>query len=62
MTSKTHPDDKREAFRLLALALRNGFGHNLLDNDRELDPIRSEAEFSRVVEESKKAFERKVKQ
>jgi serine/threonine protein kinase/tetratricopeptide (TPR) repeat protein len=62
MTSKTHPDDKREAFRLLASALRNGFGYNLLDKDRELDSIRSEAEFSQVVEESKKAFERKVKQ
>lgn len=62
MTSKTHPDDKREAFRLLASALRNGFGYNLLDVDRELDPLRSDAEFSRVVEESRKAFEKKAKQ
>ncbi len=62
MTSKTHADDKREAFRLLASALRSGFGFNLLDIDRELDPLRSEDEFSRVVEESRKAFERKAKQ
>ncbi len=62
LTSKSHPDDKREAFRLLASALREGFGHNLLDIDRELDPIRSDAEFSTVVEESKAAFEKKAKQ
>jgi hypothetical protein len=62
MTSKSHADDKREAFRLLASALRNGFGYHLLDMDRELDPIRSEAEFSKVVEESRKAFEMKLKQ
>ncbi len=62
MTSKANPDDKREAFRLLASALRNGFGYNLLEIDRELDPIRSEAEFSQVVEEARKAFEKKAKQ
>lgn len=61
-TSKTSPDDKREAFRLLASALREGFGHTLLEGDRELDPIRSEAEFSKVVEEAKAAFERQSKQ
>jgi eukaryotic-like serine/threonine-protein kinase len=62
MTSKTHADDKREAYRLLASALRNGFGYDLLDVDRELDPIRPEAEFSKVVEESRRAFELKLKQ
>lgn len=61
-TSKTHPEDKREAFRLLASALRSGFGYAYLDEDRELDPLRSDAEFSRVVEESRVAFEKKAKQ
>ena len=62
MTSKTHADDKREALRLLASALRSGFGYQLLDVDRELDPLRSEDEFSRVVEDARKGFERKAKQ
>lgn len=61
MTSKTHPDDKREAYRLLASALRSGYGYNLLDVDRELDPLRSDDEFSRVVKESRTAFEKKAK-
>jgi serine/threonine protein kinase/tetratricopeptide (TPR) repeat protein len=61
MTSKSHPEDKREAFRLLDLALRAGFGFHLLEHDRELDPIRNEPEFDTVVEEAKNAFERRVK-
>jgi eukaryotic-like serine/threonine-protein kinase len=61
-TSKSHPEDKREALRLLASALRDGFGYELLEDDRELDPVRSGADFSAVVEESKKAFERRAKE
>ncbi|MCU0703349.1 MAG: serine/threonine-protein kinase [Fimbriiglobus sp.] len=62
MTSKTDPNDKREAFRLLASALREGFGHDLLDIDRDLDYIRQEAEFSSVVEDAKSKFERRQKE
>jgi hypothetical protein len=37
---------RREAFRLLALALRSGFDDlALLDSDSDLDPIRDSAEF-----------------
>jgi serine/threonine protein kinase/tetratricopeptide (TPR) repeat protein len=62
MTSQTHPNDKREAFRLLASALRNGFGLDLLDQDRELDPLRSDPEFSQVVEDAKRVVERRTKE
>jgi serine/threonine protein kinase/Flp pilus assembly protein TadD len=59
MTSKGHPDDKPEALRLLASALRTGFGFDLLDKDRELDPLRSDPEFSKVVEDAKRAIQRR---
>jgi eukaryotic-like serine/threonine-protein kinase len=61
MTSKTNPDDKREAFRHLASALRKGFGFDLLEQDRELDPLRSDPEFSEVVEEARRVFEKRTK-
>ena len=48
-TSKAHPEDRLEAFRLLAGALRAGFGFELIDEDRELDPIRHDPEFQAVV-------------
>lgn len=62
MTSTTHPDDKREAFRLLASALRKGFGFDLLDQDRELDPLRSDPEFSEVIESARRVVERRAKE
>lgn len=62
MTSQTHPEDKREAFRHLASALRNGYGFELLDQDRELDPLRPDPEFSRVIDEAKRVVERRSKE
>jgi serine/threonine protein kinase/Tfp pilus assembly protein PilF len=62
MTSATHPDDKREAFRLLASALRKGFGFDLLDQDRELDPLRSDPEFSEVIESARRVVELRTKE
>lgn len=44
-TSRTHPQDKVEAFRLLRFALSNGFGHEDLATDPDLKPIRTDAEF-----------------
>jgi serine/threonine protein kinase/tetratricopeptide (TPR) repeat protein len=49
LTSRTNPDDRREALRLLSAALRRGFGFELLERDRELDPIRHDEEFKQVV-------------
>jgi serine/threonine protein kinase/regulator of sirC expression with transglutaminase-like and TPR domain len=50
LTSRTDPADRASAFRLLASALRKGFGANLLAVDRDLDPLRSDPEFSRLAE------------
>lgn len=61
MTSMSHPADKREALRLLASVLRSGYGLDLLDQDRELDPLRSDAEFSQVVEDARRVVEKQTK-
>lgn len=50
MTSRTHPEDKHEALSLLDSALRNGFGFEYLEKDRELDPIRKDVEFKKTVD------------
>lgn len=50
MTSRTHPGDRREAFSLLDAALRAGFGFEYLDKDKELDPIRKDPEFQKIVD------------
>jgi serine/threonine protein kinase/lipoprotein NlpI len=50
LTSKQNPNDRREAFRLLSSALKNGYGFDLLDIDPDLNPIRSLPEFARLVE------------
>ena len=52
-TSKTHPEDRIEAYRLLASALRAGFGFDLIDEDRELDPIRAQPEFQALVDSAR---------
>jgi serine/threonine protein kinase/tetratricopeptide (TPR) repeat protein len=49
-TSRQHPEDVQEALRLLSQALRQGFGLDLLEQDHDLDPIRDNGEFRRVVE------------
>ena len=50
LTSRQRPEDRREAFRLLAAALSRGYGFDLLDKDRDLDGLRDQAEFRRLVE------------
>jgi serine/threonine protein kinase/tetratricopeptide (TPR) repeat protein len=50
MTSRAQAEDRDEAFRLLALALRAGFGFDYLARDRELDPIRNDPKFKQVIE------------
>jgi tetratricopeptide (TPR) repeat protein len=49
LTAKTHPEDRTEAFRLLWSALRSGFGLDLVDTDSDLDPVRGDPEFRRLV-------------
>jgi serine/threonine protein kinase/predicted Zn-dependent protease len=50
LTSRQHPDDRREAFRLLSAALSKGFGFDLLERDADLDPVRNRPEFRQIVE------------
>jgi tetratricopeptide (TPR) repeat protein len=49
LTSKENPDDRKEAFRLLAGALKKDYGFELLDIDPELAPIRDLPEFKNLV-------------
>jgi serine/threonine protein kinase/predicted Zn-dependent protease len=53
LTSQLEQDDRREAFRLLGTALAKGYGRQLLESDRELDPIRNLPEFERLVKKAK---------
>ncbi len=50
MTSKLVPEDRTESYRLLSTALRNGFGFDEMADDRELDPIRQQPEFRRLLD------------
>lgn len=54
LTSKQEPLDKREALPLLSRALLGGFGLDVIDKDSDMDPIRSDAEFRRIVEAARK--------
>jgi tetratricopeptide (TPR) repeat protein len=55
LTSRTHSEDARTAYRLLADALRLGYGIDLIDGDRDLDPVRGLPEFRQVVDAARKA-------
>src|SRR5262249_61986501 len=54
LTSKQEPLDKREAFPLLSRALLGGFGFDVIDNDSDMDPIRSDPEFRRILDAARK--------
>jgi tetratricopeptide (TPR) repeat protein len=50
LTSRTHPEDRKEALRLLSMALVKDVGLlNQLENDKDLDPIRQDKEFTQLV-------------
>jgi tetratricopeptide (TPR) repeat protein len=53
LTSRQHPEDQAEAYRLLGSALRRGYGRELLAQDRDLDPLRDQPEFQRLIEATK---------
>jgi serine/threonine protein kinase/Tfp pilus assembly protein PilF len=50
LTSEKNAADRREAFRLLAAALRQGHGFDLLEIDPDLRPIREQPEFRQLLE------------
>jgi serine/threonine protein kinase/Tfp pilus assembly protein PilF len=49
LTSRSHPDDRNEAFRLLALALRRGFGHAWLEREPDLEPLRTDPRYHELI-------------
>jgi eukaryotic-like serine/threonine-protein kinase len=49
LTVKEEPNDRIEAFRLLFLALRQGYGYDFLESDTDLIPIREFPEYKRLV-------------
>jgi len=49
LTSKENADDRTRALHLLSSALRAGAGLEWVDDDHDLDPLRKDAEFQRVV-------------
>ncbi|HEX4610708.1 MAG TPA: protein kinase, partial [Urbifossiella sp.] len=52
LTSKDQPDDRREALALMWSALRTGFGLDIVDADTDLDALRPDPEFRRLVEKA----------
>jgi serine/threonine protein kinase/Flp pilus assembly protein TadD len=49
LTAKSQAGDKLKAFELLWAALRTGFGLDIVDTDSDLDPVRAEPQFRRLV-------------
>jgi len=54
LTSRADASDRVRAIELLRKGLRSGFGLDLVDNDPDLDPIRKEPTFERIVFDAKK--------
>ena len=49
LLSTKEPTYKAEAIRKLSDALRRGFGHDKIETDKDLGPIRKEVEFTRLL-------------
>ena len=52
LTSKSHPEDKREAQRLLWEGLRTGFGLDIVHTDADLDALRGDQGFKDLVKDA----------
>ncbi|MBX7166424.1 MAG: protein kinase [Pirellulales bacterium] len=50
LTGRIEPGDRARAMALLAAALEQGYGGALIDRDRDLDSLRDDSEFQRLVE------------
>jgi len=49
LVSQGYVDDRREALRLLAAALAQGFGREFVAVDHDLDPLRGDDDFRRII-------------
>ncbi len=52
LTSKTHPEDRLEARRLLWEGLRTGFGLDIVHSDTDLDALRGDQNFKDLVKDA----------
>jgi hypothetical protein len=48
-TSKQDSEDRAQALHYLSSALRKGFGFELLEQDKDLDPIRDTPEYREII-------------
>jgi serine/threonine protein kinase/Tfp pilus assembly protein PilF len=55
LTSRQTRSDRDEAIKHLVVSRKRGYGANLIVDDRDLDPIRDDREFQRLVDEAKRA-------
>src|SRR2546422_8512416 len=53
LTSRDEPADRVKALELLRSGLRTGFGLDIVDTDSDLDPIRKDPAFARIVTEAR---------
>jgi tetratricopeptide (TPR) repeat protein len=53
LTATEHPEDRREALRLLREALQQGFGLDVIDTDPDLAPLRADAQFQDLLKLAK---------
>jgi serine/threonine protein kinase/tetratricopeptide (TPR) repeat protein len=54
LASRTHPEHKTEAVNLLTAAVYGGVTAKDLDEDKDLDPLRDDPEFRKLLETAKK--------
>jgi serine/threonine protein kinase/predicted Zn-dependent protease len=50
LTSRQQEEDRVKALQLLSAALRQGYGLDLIDDDKDLDPVRNLPEYRRLAE------------
>ena len=53
LTAKAHPEDAREAVRLLWGGLKAGFALDIIDTDSDLNALRGDANFKAAVKDAK---------
>ncbi len=50
LLSRQSPEDYQQALALLVSALRRGYGHNLLETDKDLDTLREDPRFHELLQ------------